>query len=667
MKKTLKKILAAMLITVMAISIFPFSAFASESIVTEKGNLEDYAVTAEISDLENVEIIDILDTESKNVILVKNAEGNYCCYSSNDGVNFVSSNLSLQIGRILGIDMNEVYDFEFTNIQEIEEKIIIHGWYSVVEQKKYEDGTDYEIAVARNFAVMSEDSQIFKKMDMPDLNLLWDKAYITECNGRYVYYPERQLPLNIGISDSSDYICQGFFYTSNDLKNWEIHKTPQYESEYDAVLSEDSARGYVYTANTSYEVGENSLVVYAYHRWPTDSSDKCLTYFGCTNDFVNYTDIDYSFINYALVQGFIVANNDTLVIFTGEVEWEWIEDYGYRVKNADVYALDMSTGNLEKIASEYSDKEIIRWILIAKAGLERTLLCTDKTNGTVYYSNDGYKTVNTLELARGDKEYFLFGVDYSWSYKDYTVGVCNNIENKLSIIKDDCSAVYGLDFESAENSFVSGGKLYIMADSRVYMVAMEELIEKLGKQDTEEPDEPVLTYTAKWIVDGQIISENEHSFGESIDIPDDPVKQGYVFTGWTPDVPYFMPESNMTFYANFNQVTAEHTVTSIRIVNEPNTLKYEYSSGAELDLIGLVIEVTYSDGVKETKTDISDVVISEFSTDEAGVQTITVEYKDCTDTFEVEVVKSVWQEVAEIFILFIELILVLLNSLGLAV
>ncbi len=57
-------------------------------------------------------------------------------------------------------------------------------------------------------------------------------------------------------------------------------------------------------------------------------------------------------------------------------------------------------------------------------------------------------------------------------------------------------------------------------------------------------------YTVIWNVDGEIKSENL-KFGETIEKPADPVKVGYTFAGWTPEVPSTMPAENKTFTATW--------------------------------------------------------------------------------------------------------------------
>ena len=79
-------------------------------------------------------------------------------------------------------------------------------------------------------------------------------------------------------------------------------------------------------------------------------------------------------------------------------------------------------------------------------------------------------------------------------------------------------------------------------------------------------------FTVEWIVEGTKTSETvtEESV---ITKPADPVKDGYTFAGWTPDVPEKMPAKDMTFTAKF--VLIANPDTSIKI-EKPSVEKINY-------------------------------------------------------------------------------------------
>lgn len=58
-------------------------------------------------------------------------------------------------------------------------------------------------------------------------------------------------------------------------------------------------------------------------------------------------------------------------------------------------------------------------------------------------------------------------------------------------------------------------------------------------------------YTATYIVDGATYEEYDIAFGDEVDVPADPYKEGYEFKGWTPAIPAVMPAENQEFIAVF--------------------------------------------------------------------------------------------------------------------
>ncbi len=70
-------------------------------------------------------------------------------------------------------------------------------------------------------------------------------------------------------------------------------------------------------------------------------------------------------------------------------------------------------------------------------------------------------------------------------------------------------------------------------------------------------------FTVEWIVDGEKTQETvkEESV---ISKPADPVKDGYTFAGWTPDVPEKMPAKDMTFTAKFVLIANPDTAVEIK-------------------------------------------------------------------------------------------------------
>ena len=93
-------------------------------------------------------------------------------------------------------------------------------------------------------------------------------------------------------------------------------------------------------------------------------------------------------------------------------------------------------------------------------------------------------------------------------------------------------------------------------------------------------------------------------------------------------------------YVKVTGVQAE----SINITSTP--YKTSYYVGEELNLDGLTVEATYSDGSTSVVTVTSDMV-SGFDSSVAGTQTLTVTYGDCTAIFDVEVIEITADNVAD--------------------
>ena len=85
-------------------------------------------------------------------------------------------------------------------------------------------------------------------------------------------------------------------------------------------------------------------------------------------------------------------------------------------------------------------------------------------------------------------------------------------------------------------------------------------------------------------------------------------------------------------------VVANVSLTGIEIVSEPD--KASYIVGEDLDLSGLEIEATYSDG-STSYVDVSLDMVSGFNSSKVGTQTLTITYRGYTATFTVDVEKQI--------------------------
>ena len=113
--------------------------------------------------------------------------------------------------------------------------------------------------------------------------------------------------------------------------------------------------------------------------------------------------------------------------------------------------------------------------------------------------------------------------------------------------------------------------------------------------------------------------------------------EGFEGGAWSPDP----TSATITDTASFTYTfTAKQnppgpvTVTGIKL--NSNGAKKVYTEGETLDVTGLTLEVSKSDGSKST-VDVTAAMISGFDSSKTGTQTLTVRYEGFTATYEVEV------------------------------
>ena len=87
-------------------------------------------------------------------------------------------------------------------------------------------------------------------------------------------------------------------------------------------------------------------------------------------------------------------------------------------------------------------------------------------------------------------------------------------------------------------------------------------------------------YTMIFISDNNIISEKKYKFNSPIDVPNDPVKEGYTFIGWDKELPQVMPSEDMTLKAKWEE--KEYTVMFISDNNLISEKKHKFNSPIEV-------------------------------------------------------------------------------------
>lgn len=156
---------------------------------------------------------------------------------------------------------------------------------------------------------------------------------------------------------------------------------------------------------------------------------------------------------------------------------------------------------------------------------------------------------------------------------------------------------------------------------------------------------PAREFTVTWNIDG---NETSESVCENDVIPAHtaPSKAGFVFVGWTPEVPEKMPAYSLKFTAVYKKAS----VTSIEIISLPSKTNYTYKIGS-LDLDGIVIKAVYSDGTTEIISDTAKINAHGFSVNSTGKKDVVVEYGGCTAKFQITVSYAWWQQIIRFLLL----------------
>lgn len=105
------------------------------------------------------------------------------------------------------------------------------------------------------------------------------------------------------------------------------------------------------------------------------------------------------------------------------------------------------------------------------------------------------------------------------------------------------------------------------------------------------------------------------------------------------------------YTATIKILAADPEIISVSVKKLPAKTKYTYKSGEALSLEGIELEVTYSDGTRETVTDTSKMTASGFSVNKEGTQTVAVEYMGFKANFNVTVSYAWWQWIIRILLL----------------
>lgn len=230
----------------------------------------------------------------------------------------------------------------------------------------------------------------------------------------------------------------------------------------------------------------------------------------------------------------------------------------------------------------------------------------------------------------------------SISLDDAVVEVMNGQTVNLST---SCEEGFEIVYTSSDETVATVDKNGVITAKNPGTATITAVISGTDISDTCEVTVLAREFKIKWVIDGV---ETEQTLKEqSAIVPvNAPAKNGYVFVGWSPEVPDEMPAYDLTFTA----VYKADTIKSIKVISLPDKTEYTYKT-ENLDITGLVLEVTYSNGAKETVTDTSQMNVTGFNNKQAGTQTLNVEYCGEYATFNVSVIYAWWQFIIRIFLL----------------
>lgn len=162
----------------------------------------------------------------------------------------------------------------------------------------------------------------------------------------------------------------------------------------------------------------------------------------------------------------------------------------------------------------------------------------------------GYKPI---EIRTGTSRYMDF--DDNIKFADYSAlnAVLETIPSDLSIYTEDSvdalndviakiNRNYYLDEQETVNGFVES-----------VSTAISNLVLK--------------KFVVSFIVDGESVKTENVEFGATVNVPENPNKEGYVFKEWIPKIPETMPAKSLTFYAVFEEKKQFGKIPSVNIRN----------------------------------------------------------------------------------------------------
>ncbi|PJI08172.1 MULTISPECIES: leucine-rich repeat protein [Clostridium] len=215
------------------------------------------------------------------------------------------------------------------------------------------------------------------------------------------------------------------------------------------------------------------------------------------------------------------------------------------------------------------------------------------------------------------------------SIGDYAFYYCTSLTEIT--IPQSVTNIGFLTFDSCNPAFIMKGfgGSYAQVYAGSNSIAFEELL--------------AVKYTATFNSEGgSTVGSVQVDNNALISEPISPIKAGYIFGGWYKDISFntlwdFTNDrvtDNVTLFAKW----IDRVVTNITMNTSPT--KTSYIQGQSLDVTGAKIVAAYNDGTNET-VNVTPEMVSGYNANQAGIQTITVNYNGKVATFTVDVIAKV--------------------------
>ena len=250
-------------------------------------------------------------------------------------------------------------------------------------------------------------------------------------------------------------------------------------------------------------------------------------------------------------------------------------------------------------ANNYAKSSIRQWLNddfynTAFSDEQKSNIMTTTLNNNCWHSLNGYSDYKEYDAPSTSDKVFLLSWDdvtnsaYDFSLRGSDYDTARRLKGSdyakcqglYSGSEYDGNSLWWLRTPSGDSGYVrnvgndGGAYSYKYVNFTDYGVCPAMCLSEM-KSDSDGQDTPVdKEYTLKFTVDGNTVSEKKLKEGAAITKPADPVKDGYIFKGWTPDIPATMPASDLTFTAVFEK----NTSTASAALKIPSNTEVEYAA-----------------------------------------------------------------------------------------